>query len=273
MDQTGDIPLPQRPKVSERRSFASLRSIFALMLREMATGYGRSPGGYIWAVLEPVAATMFLSYIFSLIMNAPLLGNSFPMFYSTGILPFTMFMDLQGKISQSLNYSKPLLAYPTVTFVDAIAARFLINLLTQLLVAYLIFGGAIYFFEGSMKIDVMWVVLGLLLAALLALGVGVLNCYIILVFPVWQQVWSVLMRPMFLISGALSTLDAMPLQMRQYMLWNPLVHIVGLVRRGFYESYAASYAQPFYVLGVSMVCLLLGLVLLRTNYRNLLEQN
>ncbi|MEL6475009.1 MAG: sugar ABC transporter permease, partial [Pseudomonadota bacterium] len=35
----------------QRRRFASLRSIIALMLREMATSYGRSPGGYLWAVL------------------------------------------------------------------------------------------------------------------------------------------------------------------------------------------------------------------------------
>ena len=34
------------------RSFASLRSILALMLREMSTRYGRTPGGYIWAIVN-----------------------------------------------------------------------------------------------------------------------------------------------------------------------------------------------------------------------------
>ena len=37
------------------RSFASLRCVIALMLREMATTYGRSPGGYLWVMLEPIA--------------------------------------------------------------------------------------------------------------------------------------------------------------------------------------------------------------------------
>ena len=31
------------------RRFRSARAVVALMLREMATTYGRSPGGYVWA--------------------------------------------------------------------------------------------------------------------------------------------------------------------------------------------------------------------------------
>lgn len=267
-------PRPAQPPVMpERRAFASLRSIFALMLREMATGYGRSPGGYIWAVLEPVAATMFLSLVFSVLMSAPPLGNSFPLFYATGIVPFTLFMDLQGKVAQSLMYSRPLLAYPTVTFTDAILARFVMNLLTQLLVCYLIFGSALAFFEGWVRLDFLQIAAGLLLGGALALGVGVVNCYIMLQFPIWQQIWSVLMRPMFLVSGAMTTYDMLPADYRSYFLWNPLIHVVGIVRGGFYETYDTDYTSPFYVLAIAMTGLALGLTILRTNYRDLLEKN
>ncbi|MEO0656736.1 MAG: sugar ABC transporter permease, partial [Pseudomonadota bacterium] len=72
----------------QRRRFASLRSIIALMLREMATSYGRSPGGYLWAVLEPAAGIAILTLIFSFAFIGPPIGTSFPMFYATGMVPF-----------------------------------------------------------------------------------------------------------------------------------------------------------------------------------------
>ena len=37
---------PPGPQTKPRR-FATLRTVLALMLREMATTYGRSPGGYL----------------------------------------------------------------------------------------------------------------------------------------------------------------------------------------------------------------------------------
>ena len=49
---------PLTPRAPRR--FATVRTSVALMLREMVTTYGRSPGGYIWAVVEPVAAATAL---------------------------------------------------------------------------------------------------------------------------------------------------------------------------------------------------------------------
>ena len=118
------------------RKFRSGRTILALMLREMATTYGKSPGGYLWAVLEPVAALAMFSLGFSIMFSAPPIGNSFPMFYATGFLPFTLFNNTANKIAGAITFSRALLAYPVVTFLDALIARFLLNVLTELMVAY-----------------------------------------------------------------------------------------------------------------------------------------
>ena len=54
--------LPQDPMRANR--FRMPRTIVALVLREMATTHGRSPGGYVWAVLEPVAALIVMTVVF-----------------------------------------------------------------------------------------------------------------------------------------------------------------------------------------------------------------
>ena len=47
------------------------RTVLALMLREMATTYGRSAGGYLWAILDPVLGIALLSVLFSLALRHP----------------------------------------------------------------------------------------------------------------------------------------------------------------------------------------------------------
>jgi capsular polysaccharide transport system permease protein len=270
-------PLPPSPAAPllalrpHRRRFASLRTITALVMREMATSYGRSPGGYLWAVLQPVAGVALLTVLFSLALRNPPLGVSFPLFYATGMVPFLMYLGISAKIGAAIQYSRPLLAYPSVTFMDAILARFLLNMLTEVMVAYIIFVGILLLFDTRAILDLPSIALALGLSGVLALGVGTLNCYLFTRFPIWQQVWAILMRPMFLISCVLMIFDSLPRFAREILWYNPIVHLVGLMRRGFYASYDAPYASPVYVLTVSGLCFVMGLILLRHNQYKLLN--
>lgn len=264
--------LPMSGRITRhRRRFASFRTIIALVLREMATSYGRSPGGYLWAVLEPVAGTALLSIVFSLAFRNPPLGINFPLFYASGLLPFAVFNTISAKVAQSINYSKPLLAYPSVTFIDAILARFITNMLTEIMVAYIVLAGILLLFETRVIIDIPTIALSILLAAVLGLGVGTLNCFLTTRFPIWQQAWSVMMRPMFIISGVMLLYDNMPQFLQDWLWFNPVVHVVGVMRRGVYSSYEATYVSIPYVVGFSAVCMVMGLILLRRYQYTLLN--
>lgn len=267
-----DITPPQKPVPYKGRPFATLRAIIALMLREMATSHGRSPGGYIWAILEPALGIALLSLIFSAAFRTPPMGISFPMFYATGMLPFIMFTDMQSKTALSLMYSKQLLAYPTVTYIDAILARFFLNLITQILVAYIIISGCVMLFETRVTLNFPLIILGFSMAAGLGLGIGTLNAYLFIRFPLIQRAWSILMRPMFLISCIFVLFDTIPQPYQDWLWYNPLIHVVGITRSGFYGTYDASYASVLYVVGISLICALLGLILLRHNHQNLLTR-
>ena len=260
---------PLRAKRATRR-FATVRAIVALMLREMATTYGRSPGGYLWAVLEPVGGIAILTLIFSFGFNAPSLGVNFPIFYATGVLPFMMFNSVCNRVSTALLFSKSLLAYPAVTYLDALIARFLVNSVTQAMVGYIVFGGILMFYETRTAPDPLMIVQSLALTATLALGIGTLNAYLIARFAVWQVIWSILTRPLFLISGIFFLFNAMPQTMQDVIWFNPLIHVVGMMRAGFYPTYDAGYASVIFVMLVSFGTFALGLLLLRRSHRDLL---
>lgn len=266
------FPPPSRPRARRRRNFASTRAVAALMLREMATTYGRSPGGYFWAVAEPVAGVFVLTWAFSFIFMMPPLGTSFELFYATGMLPFTMFVTLSNRIGTALVFSKPLLTFPAVTYVDAIAARFLLNLLTELLVIFLVFLAILTFFETRALLDMGQIAQSLALAALFALGVGTANAYLFMRFPVWHVFWALINRPLFVISGVFFIYDKLPSLLKDWLWYNPLVHVVGMMRKGFYPTYDDHYVSPVFVIAVSLALMVFGFLMLSAHGKRLLQE-
>jgi capsular polysaccharide transport system permease protein len=264
------LPPARRPAQRPRR-FKTARTVTALVLREMSSTYGRSPGGYIWALLDPIGGIVMLSVVFSFIIRAPALGTNFPLFYATGFLPFLMYSDLGAKLMGAIQYSRPLLAYPGVTWVDAVLGRFILNTLTQVAVFCLVSGGILILFRTGAFLDMVAILNALAMAAALGLGIGTLNCFLGEVFPVWRTIWSILNRPMFIISGVFFLYDAMPPLARDILWYNPLVHVIGEMRRGFYGTYDAPFVAPVYVYGFAGVCLVFGMIFLSRYHRDILN--
>jgi capsular polysaccharide transport system permease protein len=267
-----DLPRALPPAVSGPRRFATIRTILALMLREMSTRYGRTPGGYIWSVVEPLAAILVLSLGFSLILRTPSLGTSFLLFYATGYLPFDLYQSVSNASARAINFSKPLLKYPAVTWVDALLARFLLNSLTSILIAALLLTGILAVIDSRAVLDMIPMVEAMAMAMLLGLAVGTLNCVLIGLFPIWEVAWSIFTRPLFLASGIFFLYEDMPPLAQDILWYNPLVHITALMRTGFYPTYSANFVSEIYVIGLSLVVMTLGQVLMGRYHRDILNR-
>jgi capsular polysaccharide transport system permease protein len=257
------------------RRFKTARTIMALMLREMTTSYGRSPGGYVWAILEPVGAVAMITVMLSigLRVRTPSLGTSFVLFYATGMLSFLMYQRIQVPVTKAITFSRPLLFYPGVTYMDAILARFLLNFLTQLTAFGLIMVGILVAFETRAVLDLLPILTAISMAALLALGIGTLNSYLMPTYPLWNSLWGIFTAPLFFLSTVFYTFEDLPMT-GQYFLWfNPLVHVVGVMRRGFYPNYDAPWVSMLYVYGLALGLLFLGIVLLGRYHRDILNQD
>ena len=257
----------QRPASHRGRFF---RTVLALILREAETRYSRVFGGYLWALLEPVAAIFFLTAIFSLLSRTPALGSNFPLFYATGFLPYSMFMGISTSLAQAIQFSRPLLQYPAITFLDALVARLILNLITHGLVMMVVLVVIVRFYDISLIID--WYALGLGVAMVVALGsaIGIMNCYLTLAMPIWSTIWAIATRPLFIISGVIFLPDNLSEQMRDHLMLNPIAHFVSVFRSGIYSIYDASYANPLYVFGISIIIGTIGMLLLARNYKTLL---
>jgi capsular polysaccharide transport system permease protein len=258
--------------VSRQRRLSTLRTVSALMLREMTTTYGRSPGGYLWAILEPVLGIVIIAAAFSFFLRAPPLGTNFQLFDATGLLPLMVFNKISTSVATALRYSQNLLTYPRVTMMDALLARFILNTLTQILVGYIVLLGIILYFDITIALDAPRLLLALTMVISLAAGIGLLNCFLFGVFPIWRSVWKIIQRPLLLVSGVLLLYDQTPEPWRSWLWYNPIVHLVGEMRAAFYPRYTADYVSPAYVFGVALVSGVIGLLFLWRYHRDILER-
>jgi len=233
------------------------------MLREMTTRYGKTPGGYLWAVMEPAGMIIFLAFGFSLLLRSPSLGTSFLLFYATGFLPYLLFQHTAGRVMSALNYSRNLLLYPAVKWIDAVIARAVLNILTDLLVAYILMTAILYFVDNRTVLDFGDILLSFSLAALLGVGVGLMNCAINGFFPVWSTIWGIITRPLFLASAILYIYSDLPPLAQDVLWYNPLVHVTGLARAGYYPTYEPQYVSVVFMAAPGLILTFLGLLLLR----------
>jgi len=263
---------PLRPRAGGALRFRRLRVLAALVIREMGRKFGRSSGGYLWALAEPLGGIVLLSIAFSLALRAPPMGTNFMLFYATGVIPFSMFQTMSKGIAGAVKSNKGLLNYPVVTALDAVFAKFVLNFMTILIVAVALMSGIILFMGLHVNLDLAAVATAFVSAALLGLGVGTMNCVLFGLYPTWSNVWAVLTRPLFILSAVFYTFQSAPPAFQAVLWWNPLVHVIGLMRSGFYGAYDAAYVSLPYVLGIALTLFVVGAYLLRRHESLLLEQ-
>ncbi|MEL7165882.1 MAG: ABC transporter permease [Pseudomonadota bacterium] len=259
MTQMPVLPAPQVPKPLRWRGG---RVVGALLLREMSTTYGRTPGGYIWAILQPVAMIALLTVVFSFILRAPSLGTSFVLFYATGFLPLRTFQEVSNSVGAAVQFNLAMMAYPRVTFVDVLTARALLSVMTQIMVTAIVLTAVLIIEDARSILDFRPILITYAAVIFLAVGIGTLNSYLTFSFHLWRSLWSILTRPLFLISGVFFIYEDLPRTAQDILWFNPVLHLTGLMRTGVYSTYTPEYISVTYVAVCAGLPLVFGLLLL-----------
>lgn len=242
--------------------FQTLRVISALMIREMITRYGRSWGGYFWAIAEPVGMIALLSLAFSQFLRSPPLGSSFVLFYAVGYIPFSFFMTINSITSSAVASNRPLMKFPMVSPMDAVLARACLQILTMIVVTVVIMIGLSFIVDEQIKPSLSEFILACFAGSVLGFGGGTLNVVIFAFFPFYKNVWSIITRPLFIVSGIFYTVETMPSQVQAILILNPLVHVSGEAHKAFFPAYDGNFVNMFYPIGLGIFLFLLGGALL-----------
>jgi capsular polysaccharide transport system permease protein len=228
-------------------------------MREISTRYGRSPGGYVWAFIEPAAYIFIMSSLREAIGGLPPMGDSYILFFATGYLAFMLYSGMSQYLASSISANRNLMSYPTVAPIDAVVGRFLLQALTSAVVSSVIISLSYLTSRHSVPIDWGLVAEATVLAWLLALGIALLNIVLFVKLPIYEKLFAVVSRPLLLLSGVFLIPSDLPHPMSDLLLDNPVTHVVIMFREGFYGEALASGLDAWYLGTCSFVIFFLGL--------------
>ncbi len=238
------------------------RVIWALILRETKTRYGEHKLGFLWAVLEPLIMVAVFVGIFASIRSDSPGGMPLVLFMLVGIVPFHLFRDTMGQMQGAIAQNKSLFAFPQVTTFDVIIARGILEILLLSGVFIMLLVGmdiAGYSVNIERPLGVL-AACGLL--SLIGMGMGFAFASISPLVPSMRQIsGAVLGRPLFLGSGIFFIADSVPGPVREYLLLNPLMHILELLRSAFFYEFESAHGDWGYATTWSLCVFAFGLLI------------
>jgi capsular polysaccharide transport system permease protein len=240
------------------------RVVFAIMLREMRTRFGRTKLGYVWAIVEPILHLVTLGSVFAWLNHArPPLGNNLYLFYVSGLVPYLMFSHVALQMISALTSSGAIMQLPVVKQTDVIIAKALLTLATEIFVGILVFSGFALMGLQGLPTDLLTCMQAVLVLWLFALGVGIINMVIAEFFHAWETVMGAVVQLMYFASGIYYAPTMMPAWVRDILVWNPMLQGIEWFRSGFYANYSPHWLDKPYLVIVAVSVLLVGIALQR----------
>jgi len=182
-------------------------------------------------------------------------------FITTGIVPFLLFRQLLQGMSGSITGSRSLLAFPQVSTFDVLMAAVIIEFVTILFV-FGVMTTAIWILDEAPRIDnALMVLYGTILLGITGAGAGMVFGSLSPLYPSIRTITNPLLgRPLFFTSGIFFTAEMIPSEIRQYLLYNPLLHMIEIVRSGFFIEYESRFIDWHYATLFATGLFLIGLL-------------
>jgi capsular polysaccharide transport system permease protein len=243
--------------------FVQLQVIGAIILRETHTRFGRTRIGVLWLLIEPVAHAVMLGILYFVLGRRSPLGGSVPLFFMTGLMPYFLWNKVSNRLVSSFISDRPLLSVPLVSTLDILIARAALEGAAWTVVCLILFTGLVGIGYGEWPADLQIVAAASLATFCLGFGVGSINATLTALFPSWQTIYFILMRPLYLASGVFYLVDQTPDLAYRILIWNPVVHSIEWFRTGFYAGYTSISLDRAYLVQWALYSCVIGLAMER----------
>ncbi len=247
------------------------RVVWALILREVRTRFGRHRLGYIWAIIEPMLHVATLALVFTLIGRRAPQNMTVVTLLITGIVPWLAFQSTYSRIQPALAVNRSLLYFRQVTPLDLIVARSALELATK----FVVFAVLLLLLDAAdqpIAIPDPLLVIGSMLGMWVAgFGVGLFVAPMTRIFPTIDQIVSLALRFLYFVSGVFFVVREVHPILRPYALYNPFLHFIESLREGFFAQYETAYVDLAYAWSFAAATLFFGLVAERALRRQVMR--
>jgi ABC-2 type transport system permease protein/capsular polysaccharide transport system permease protein len=235
------------------------RVVWALLLREILTRYGRHNIGFLWLFVEPMLFTLGVTALWS--VTKAVHGSNLPIvaFAVTGYSSVLLWRNMPSRCVLAMEPNLGLLYHRNVRPIDIYLSRLLLEaagagIAFVMLVLFFYFLGWLELPEDTLEVVGAWLMLAWMGMGL-AFFIGALSEFSETVDKLWHPFQYLL----FPLSGAGFLVDALPVQAQKFVLFLPMVHGVEMLREGFFGSQIVAHFSLGYMVVWNSLLTLFGL--------------
>lgn len=254
--------------VSSLKSFyhsfkIQLRVIYALLMREIITRYGRHNIGFAWLFVEPMIFTLGVAALWNATKSAH--GGSIPIipFAIIGYSTVLCWRNGASRAAKAVDANMGLLYHRNVKAMDVFLARAYLEIVGA--TASFLLLSIIFYFFGLMSLpdNFLYMSYGWLLLVWFTIAMAFVVGALFEMSEIIDRFWHALTYLLFPLSGAAFFAYWIPENLRQYLLYLPMVHMTEMIRHGYYGDLVPTFENIGYIIWCNMFLSFLGLVLVR----------
>lgn len=236
--------------------------IGALIMRELHTRYGRDNIGYLWMIVEPM---LLATAVASLHGTGGSHGHDLlPVpFALGGYCVFMIFRSVIGRAESTLEANKPLLFHRSVTILDMLVARAVLEGISTFAALVILLWGAWAVGLATPPARPLTFLGGYMFMLWFSFALSMPIC----AASYFSKAVSKIVHPLTYIampiSGTFFLLQWIPQPFRTWLSWSPMNQIFEMFHTGQFQSVESPYYDPLYIAGWCLGLTFVGLLSLR----------
>jgi ABC-type polysaccharide/polyol phosphate export permease len=243
------------------------RVLYALLMREVITRFGRENLGVLWLVGEPMIFTLGVATLWSLAGLSHGTGIPIVAFAVTGYSSVLMWRNSTSRCNAAVHENKTLLFHRNVQVIDVLLTRIVLEVAGAtgsfiVLATFFTYIGWMHFPDDPLLVLVGWLMLAWF-GTSLALVLGACAAF----SPMVERLWHPASYLLFPLSGAAFMVDWMPKKFQSTVLLLPMVHGTEILRRGWFGNVVQTHYDIGYMASCCLILSLLGLYLVHVSSR------
>lgn len=237
------------------------RVVWALLMRELATRYGRNNIGFLWVLGEPLLFCGAVLILWMTIRPTYEHGIRVVPFVVTGYMPLLLTRHIIQHGMMAVRSNTSLLYHRKITVLHLFIARSIIEFIGVTLAFFLI-GSILALFELiDVPARIHLIYAGWLLLAWISLGLALIVGSLSELFEFVERFVAVTLYILVPLSGAFYMASWLPPAFREAVLVLPFLHCVEMIRAGFFGEFVRTYYSMSYTAAWGAALTLLGLFL------------
>lgn len=240
------------------------RILWALLMRELSTRYGRDNIGFLWVIVEHLCFAGGVAVLWVIIRPPYEHGIAVLPFVITGYLPLILMRQTTSFVVAGVKVNSDLLYHRMITPLHIMLMRCAIEIIGISLA--FIFVTSMLMLVGLIPpfhdfLDLGYVYTGWFVLAWMSTGMALILGALAEIFEFVERFVQVLTYVIVPISGAYYMAAWVPAWARPYMLALPFVHCFEIIRRGFFGEYVTTYHDIGYAIAWSAIFTIIGLTI------------